>query len=376
MESDRSLQQKVAVGGGGGGRSKLSLRRKKDKDPPTQQHPSPPPNPTNLSLRITPCDILTIITPKASKTTSTTHSGESGRDLDTSTHNKTAPVKKLKPGGTSDDVECVPLDAEREEMGKDERTEMELQHVPSPHTSTHDKTAPMKKLKPGGTDDDVEYVSLDEEREEMGIDERTRMELQHVSSPHPDRLVQLMRESKKTSPAVMDSVASSGVQESSSSSRTVGEGEGERGEPLQTRRSKRLVDQSGKGGKQGKGLEATSILSREDEDFAMPPSDERTKMELQQVSSPHPADIDDDDEGLGDFYFCHICQKDLTRFSESRRQTHINRCCDKQEEEKESVAAAAAKEGQSSAFACLLCKKSFKSDNVRVMVIKVCAAYN
>ena len=86
----------------------------------------------------------------------------------------------------------------------------------------------------------------------------------------PDRLVQLMRESKKTSPAIMDSAASSGVQESSSSSRMEGEGEGERGEPLQTRRSKRLVDQSGKGGKQGKGLAATSILSREDEDFAMP----------------------------------------------------------------------------------------------------------
>lgn len=87
----------------------------------------------------------------------------------------------------------------------------------------------------------------------------------------PDRLVQLMRESKKTSSAVMDSAASSGVQESSSSSRTEGEGEGERREPLQTRRSKRLADQSGKGWKQGKGLEATSVLSREDEDFTMPP---------------------------------------------------------------------------------------------------------
>ena len=263
MESDGSLQQKVAVGGGGG-RSKLSLRRKKDKDPPAQQHPSPPPNPTNLSLRITPCDILTIITPKSSKTTSTTHSREGDRNLDTSAHDKTAPMKKLKPSGKNDDVEYVHL----EEMGKDERTEMELQHVPGPHISTHDKTAPTKELKPGSTNDDVEYISLDEEREEMSIDERT-------------------------------------------------------------------------------------------------------KMELQQVSSPHPADIDDDDddEGLGDFYFCHICQKDLTRFSESRRQTHINRCCDKQEEEKERIAAAAAKEGQSSAFSCLLCKKSFKSDNVRLTII-------
>ena len=90
----------------------------------------------------------------------------------------------------------------------------------------------------------------------------------------PDRLVQLMRESKKTDPAVMDNAATSGAQEStcSSSSRMEGgEGEGERGELLQARRSKRLVGQSGKGGSQGKGVEATTILPRGDEDFAMPP---------------------------------------------------------------------------------------------------------
>jgi hypothetical protein len=114
--------------------------------------------------------------------------------------------------------------------------------------------------------------------------------------------------------------------------------------------------------------EREEIGMDEDED-----EDQRTDMELQRVSSPLPVDIDDgddddDDGGLGDFYFCHICQKDLTRFSESRRQTHINRCCDKQEEE-EKESTAAAKEGQSSAFACLLCEKSFKSDNVRVMII-------
>lgn len=110
--------------------------------------------------------------------------------------------------------------------------------------------------------------------------------------------------------------------------------------------------------------------------------DQRTDMELQRVSSPPPVDIDIDDDdgdgdgGLGDFYFCHICQKDLTRFSESRRQTHINSCCDKQEEEeKESTAAAAAKEGQKSAFACLLCEKRFKSDNVRVVIIHVHVLY-
>lgn len=92
----------------------------------------------------------------------------------------------------------------------------------------------------------------------------------------PDILVQMMRESKKTttSPAVTDGAASSGVQESSSSSSRMegGEGgEGERGEPFQARRSKRLVGQSGKGGKQSKGVDTTAILSREDEDFTVPP---------------------------------------------------------------------------------------------------------
>ena len=98
--------------------------------------------------------------------------------------------------------------------------------------------------------------------------------------------------------------------------------------------------------------------------------DEKTEMELQYgVPSSPPEDIDNDGDngGLGDFYFCHICQKDLTRFSESRRQTHINRCCDQQEEEeKENARAAkAAKEAQNTALACLLCEKSFKSDSVR-----------
>ena len=81
----------------------------------------------------------------------------------------------------------------------------------------------------------------------------------------PDRLVQLMRESKT------DSATNSGVQESGPSSRVErGGGEGEK--PLQTRRSKRLVGQSRKGGKEGKRAETTTTtLPKEDEDFAMPP---------------------------------------------------------------------------------------------------------
>ena len=78
----------------------------------------------------------------------------------------------------------------------------------------------------------------------------------------PDRLVQLMRESK------MDSAANSVMQESGSSSR-VEQGGGEGEKPLQARRSKRLVGQSRK---VGKGAETTTTtLPKEDEDFAMPP---------------------------------------------------------------------------------------------------------
>lgn len=89
----------------------------------------------------------------------------------------------------------------------------------------------------------------------------------------PDRLVQLMRESKRSSPSVTDSAASSGMLEINSSSRMERGGEGEGGgEPVQARRSKRLMGQSGKGGKEGKRVEtATTTLPKEDEDFAMPP---------------------------------------------------------------------------------------------------------
>ena len=82
--------------------------------------------------------------------------------------------------------------------------------------------------------------------------------------------------------------------------------------------------------------------------------------------SPHHAE-----EGLGELFFCQICQKDLTRFSETMRQQHINRCCDKLEEES-SASAAATKELESPTFSCLLCEKSFKSENVRLLVTCTC----
>ena len=69
------------------------------------------------------------------------------------------------------------------------------------------------------------------------------------------------------------------------------------------------------------------------------------------------------DAGLGDYYFCHICQKNLTRFNDARREQHINRCCDELEEEKK--VAANTREGKRSKLSCPLCEKSLKTENVR-----------
>ena len=71
----------------------------------------------------------------------------------------------------------------------------------------------------------------------------------------------------------------------------------------------------------------------------------------------NPISAEEENSGMGNLFFCHICQKDITRLNTLRRQQHLNRCCDgKLDNLKQD-------------FLCLLCQKKFSDEEVCTIII-------
>jgi len=68
-----------------------------------------------------------------------------------------------------------------------------------------------------------------------------------------------------------------------------------------------------------------------------------------------------EDEG---FFFCQICQKDLSRMNSQRRTQHINKCCDKVESIDENSTIASDATVNNSTLSCPFCTIEMKSRKV------------